>query len=59
MNFNWTRGEYNIPLSVGLGKAFAKNLSATVAGEYVVSGPNQGDITFRFQINAMFPPTKQ
>jgi hypothetical protein len=59
MNFNWTRGEYNIPLSVGFGKAFAKNLSATVAGEYVVSGPNQGDVTFRFQINAMFPPTKQ
>ncbi|MGL6268772.1 MAG: hypothetical protein ACRC2O_12650 [Chitinophagaceae bacterium] len=59
MNFNWTSGLYNIPLSLALGKAFAKNLSATVAGEYVVSGPNQGDVTFKFQINAMFPPSKK
>lgn len=57
MNFNWTRKEYNIPLSIGIGKAFAKNLSASLAGEYVVSGPSQGDVTFRFQINAMFPPS--
>ncbi|MBK6282142.1 MAG: hypothetical protein IPF54_05265 [Draconibacterium sp.] len=39
-------------------KLLPKNLSAFVAPEYVVSGPNQGDFTFRFQLNAMFPPSK-
>lgn len=57
-NFNWTDNTYNIPLSVNVGKAFAKNLSILVGPEYVVAGPAQGDFTFRFQLNAMFPPAK-
>jgi hypothetical protein len=53
----WRKNQYyNFCLSFV--KAFAKNLSAFVAPEYVVSGPNQGDFTFRFQLNAMFPPSK-
>jgi hypothetical protein len=58
MTFDWENSEYNIPLSISFGKAFAKNLSAFIAPEYVVSGPNQGDFTIRFQLNAMFPPVK-
>ncbi len=58
LTFDWENSAYNIPLSMSIGKAFAKNLSAFVAPEYVVSGPNQGDFTFRFQLNAMFPPSK-
>jgi hypothetical protein len=58
MTFDWENSTYNIPLTMSIGKAFAKNLSAFVAPEYVVSGPNQGDFTFRFQLNAMFPPSK-
>jgi hypothetical protein len=59
MNFNWTNSTFNIPVSVAFGKAFAKNLSASIAPEYVVSGPNQNDFTIRFNFNMMFPPGKQ
>jgi hypothetical protein len=57
MTFDWGNGTYNIPVSVNFGKAFAKNLSAFIAPQYVVSGPNQGDFILQFQINAMFPPS--
>ncbi|GMQ26733.1 hypothetical protein Aoki45_34160 [Algoriphagus sp. oki45] len=57
MNFNWTNKTYNIPISVAFGKAFAKNLSVFIAPEVMLSGPNQGDFTLRFQLNAMFPPS--
>jgi hypothetical protein len=55
-NFDWENDLYNIPVGVNFGKAFAKNLSLLFGPEYVVSGTNKGDLTFRFQINAMFPP---
>ena len=58
LTFDWENSTYNIPLSVSFGKAFAKNLSAFIAPEYVVSGPNKKDFTLRFQLNAMFPPVK-
>jgi len=54
MKFDWENSEYNIPLSISLGKAFAKNLSMSIAPEYVVSGPGKGDFTIRLNINAMF-----
>jgi hypothetical protein len=59
MNFNWTNQTYNIPIGLGFGKAFAKNLSVSVGGEYVLSGPDQGDLTIRMNLNAMFPPAKK
>ncbi len=55
MKFDWENDTYNIPLGVNFGKAFAKNLSMFIGGEYVVSGPNKGDFTIRLNINAMFP----
>jgi hypothetical protein len=58
MTFDWENSAYNIPLAISFGKAFAKNLSAFIAPEYVVSGSSQGDFTLRFQLNAMFPPSK-
>ena len=58
MKFDWETSDYNIPLGVNFGKAFAKNLSMFIGGEYVVSGPNQGDFTIRLNINAMFASTK-
>jgi hypothetical protein len=57
LTFDWGNGTYNIPVSVNFGKAFAKNLSAFIAPQYVISGPNQGDFILQFQINAMFPPS--
>jgi hypothetical protein len=59
MVFDFRNGQYTVPLSVSFGKAFAKNLSAFIAPQYVVSGPNQGDIGIQFQLNAMFPPNKK
>jgi hypothetical protein len=59
LNFNWTKETYNIPIAINFGQAFAKNLSVLAGPEYVVSGPNKGDFTFRFQFNAMFAPTKK
>ncbi len=58
LNFDWENDTYNIPVAVAFGKAFAKNLSASISPEYVVSGPSEGDFTLRFQLNAMFPPSK-
>jgi hypothetical protein len=56
MNFNWGNNQYNIPLSLAIGKAFAKNLTMNFGPEYVVSGPNKGDFTLRLNINTMFAP---
>lgn len=39
MKFDWENKAYNIPLGLNFGKAFAKNLSLFIGGEYVVSGP--------------------
>lgn len=58
MNFNWENDQYNVPLSLVIGKAFAKNLTMSFGPEYVVSGPNQGDFTLRLNINTMFLPTR-
>jgi hypothetical protein len=59
MNFDWKNNDFNIPISLGITKVFAKNLSMSLTPEYVVSGPTQGDFTIRFQINAMFPSSKK
>lgn len=58
MNFDWQNDDFTIPLSLGITKVFAKNLSISLTPEYVVSGPTEGDFTIRFQINTMFPPSK-
>ena len=58
MKFDWENSDYNIPLGVNFGKAFAKNLSMFIGFDYVVSGPGQGDFTVRLNINAMFAPVK-
>lgn len=56
---DWENSDYTVPLSVSLGKAFAKNLSAFIAPQYVISGPGKGDFILQFQINAMFTPSKK
>ncbi len=58
MKFDWENSDYNIPLGINFGKAFAQNLSMFIGGEYVVSGPGKGDFTLRLNINAMFNSTK-
>jgi hypothetical protein len=57
--FDWENDTYSIPLSVSIGKAFAQNLSAFVAPQYVVTGPGKGDVTLQFQLNAMFPSKRK
>ncbi len=59
MNFDWNNNDFTIPLSIGITRAFAKNLSMNFTPEYVVSGPTKGDFTLRLQINTMFPPSKK
>ena len=59
MTFDWKNNDYSIPVILSFGKAFAKNLSAYIAPQYMISGPNKGDFTLQFQINAMFPPSKK
>ncbi len=58
MNFDWKKEDFYIPISLGITRVFAKNLSMSLTPEYVVSGPTKGEFTVRFQINAMFPPSK-
>jgi hypothetical protein len=57
MTLDWENSTTTIPISVSIGKAFAKNLSAFIAPQYVLSGPTKGDFILQFQINAMFPPS--
>lgn len=59
ITFDWENNTSTIPLNVSFGKAFAKNLSAFIAPQYVVSGPTKGDFILQFQINAMFAPSKK
>lgn len=59
LTFDWENDAYIIPLSISFGKAFAKNLSAFIAPQYVISGPAKGDFILQFQINAMFPSSKK
>jgi hypothetical protein len=59
MTFDWENDAYSVPVIVTFGKAFAKNLSAFIGPQYMISGPNKGDVTLQFQLNAMFPPTKK
>jgi hypothetical protein len=59
MTFDWENDEYSVPIILNVGKAFAKNMSAFIGPQYMISGPNKGDVTLQFQLNAMFPPTKK
>lgn len=56
MKFDWANGQYTVPISVVVGKAFARNLTMSIGPEYVVSGPNQGDFTLRLNFNGMLAP---
>jgi hypothetical protein len=58
MLFDWENDTYSIPMLFSFGKAFAKNLSAFFGPQYMLSGPGKGDFSLQFQINAMFPPSK-
>jgi len=42
MKLDWENSDYNIPIGLNFGKAFAKNLSMFIGREYVVSGPEKG-----------------
>lgn len=56
MKFDWKKVEYSVPVSPAFGRAFAKNLSMSIAPEYVISGPAQGDFAIKLNINVMFVP---
>lgn len=58
ITLDWKNNEYSVPILVSFGKAFAKNLSAFIAPQYMLSGPAKGDFTLQFQLNAMFPAGK-
>ncbi len=59
LTFDWENDEYSVPIILNIGKAFAKNLSAFIGPQSMISGPNKGDVNLHFQLNAMFPPTKK
>jgi hypothetical protein len=54
LTFDWKNDDYTVPLALGFGKAFAKNLSSYIMPEYVVSGPTQKTLIIQFNLNAMF-----
>lgn len=56
MKFDWKKSKYSVPVSPAFGRAFAKNLSMSIAPEYVISGPAKGDFAIKLNINAMFVP---
>jgi hypothetical protein len=52
--FDWEQHNYTIPLALGFGKAFAKNLSAYIMPEYIISGPTRKSWVIQFNLNTMF-----
>lgn len=52
--FNWEEKNYTIPLALGFGKAFARNLSAYIMPEYIVTGPTKKTWVIQFNLNTMF-----
>jgi hypothetical protein len=51
---DWTENHYTIPLALGLGKAFAKNLTAFIMPEYILTGPTSKSFVIQFNLNTMF-----
>jgi hypothetical protein len=51
---DWHNSDYTIPVALGFGKAFARNLSSYIMPEYVVSGPTKNSFIIQFNLNAMF-----
>lgn len=54
LTFDWQKEDYSVPLALGFGKAFAKNLSAYIMPEYIVSGSTKGSWVIQFNLNTMF-----
>jgi hypothetical protein len=52
--FDWEKDNYVIPLALGFGKAFAKNLSAFVMPEYILTGSTKKSFVIQFNLNTMF-----
>ena len=51
---DWKENQYTIPLAFGFGKAFAKNLSAFIMPEYILTGPTRRSLVIQFNLNTMF-----
>jgi hypothetical protein len=51
---DWNAGAFTLPLAFGFGKAFAKNLSAFLMPEYILTGPTRRTMVIQFNLNAMF-----
>ena len=54
ITFDWQKHNYTVPLALGFGKAFAKNISAYIMPEYIVSGPTKKSWAIQFNLNTMF-----
>ena len=54
ITFDWQNDNYTVPLALGFGKAFAKNISAYIMPEYIVSGPTNKSWAIQFNLNTMF-----
>ena len=52
--FDWQEDNYTIPLAFGFGKAFARNISAFIMPEYIVSGATRKSWVIQFNLNTMF-----
>ena len=53
-NLDWQNGNYTLPLGLGFGTAFAKNLSCFIMPEYVLTGPTKKTFVIQFNLNGMF-----
>ncbi len=52
--FDWHNEDYTVPVAIGFGKAFAKNLSAYIMPEYIASGSTKNSWVIQFNLNTMF-----
>lgn len=53
LTLDWQNENYTIPLALGFGKAFAKNLSCYIMPQYIITGQNKKTAIIQFNLNGM------
>ena len=54
ITLDWEADAYTLPLSLGFGKAFARNFTLMLTPEYFLTGPMKKSFLIQLNINAMF-----
>lgn len=54
ITLDWEKDEYTLPLSLGFGKALARNFTIMLTPEYFLTGPTKKSFLIELTINSLF-----